>query len=236
MNTFISYLVSSRWGGNKTTRSYRTGLFAVVSAALIFGSFGVGKSQAAVIGPEHSLVGIKIYDKATIVLKKFGQPTKVITSSQGGNPYGGMQPGSAMQGMPGMPESGDSMSEGAAAPGEFSPSGLKNSPYNTDPIPAPNESILRYVKPGGVRIDFTVDKDGRVVQITVAGLKSNAKTSRGIILGSSYTQVLNKYGYPESQTNKNMGKVLLADYNQKFHVAFQFIGMKVVSITVAAIE
>jgi hypothetical protein len=73
----------------------------------------------------------------------------------------------------------------------------------------------------------------------VLGYKSSVRTSRGIALGSTYADVVEKYGYPEdhSLTGQSGGEpVLTASYMNREHVAFRFVDDKVVGIIVSAAE
>ncbi len=81
---------------------------------------------------------------------------------------------------------------------------------------------------------------GRVTEVTAIGYQDKlgqknrtpARTSRGIVLGSSFKDVINKYGWPTNLALAD-GKPLNAVYPSA-HLAFQFIDYKVVSITVSA--
>ncbi len=81
---------------------------------------------------------------------------------------------------------------------------------------------------------------GRVTEVTAIGYQDKlgqknrtpARTSRGIVLGSSFKEVVNKYGWPTNLTLVD-GKPMNAVYPSA-HLAFQFIDYKVVSITVSA--
>jgi hypothetical protein len=97
-----------------------------------------------------------------------------------------------------------------------------------------------------VSYEFLIGPDGHVIQIRVSGYKGgNARTQRGAVLGSSYKDVIRKYGYPEE--HYQVGRVLVASYRNKAHVQFQFMndrntanpltaGNKVVAMTIATVE
>jgi len=93
------------------------------------------------------------------------------------------------------------------------------------------EATYIYDKPNGLTYAFLLSPSGRVIQITVAGYKDAARTSRGIALGSTYSAVLSKYGFPEQQAVE--GDTVFLSYASRAHVAFQLIHNKVVSIMVA---
>jgi hypothetical protein len=103
-----------------------------------------------------------------------------------------------------------------------------------DTTVAPDDALYVYQKPNGVILEFLATADGRVIQIEVLGYKGSAKTERGITLGSSYSTVIDKYGYPESLDASN--GVTTMKYLDKQHVSFQLHENKVVGITVAAVE
>jgi hypothetical protein len=54
-----------------------------------------------------------------------------------------------------------------------------------------------YVRPDGGSLEFWINEDGRVAQIAATGHTGTAVTSKGLKLGSSYSQVLTSYGVPE---------------------------------------
>jgi hypothetical protein len=93
-----------------------------------------------------------------------------------------------------------------------------------------------YDKPNGLTYAFLLSPapNGRVIQITVAGYKSSARTSRGVVLGSTYAQVLAKYGFPEQQAVE--GDTVFISYAHRAHVAFQLMHNHVVSIMVAYVQ
>jgi len=193
--------------------------------------------SSAATGPERALVGVHIYDKASVVLKKFGNGFKVITggedtttsSTTEGVPsrYQSLIPSTQTGGTAGIP----------GAPGanaDFAPAGAQQGGQQTTQT-APDQVVYRYTLKNDVRVDFTFSSDGRVVQITAAGAKgAEVKTNKSVTLGTPYTTVLDKYGFPEHQQNEN--GFLTARYTDKSHVAFQFYQNKVVSITVTAAD
>ncbi len=56
---------------------------------------------------------------------------------------------------------------------------------------------LIYDRPNGGSLEFTISPDKRVIQIRETGYVGAYGTSRGIKLGTSYAQVVARYGYPE---------------------------------------
>ena len=106
-------------------------------------------------------------------------------------------------------------------------------------------SAIRWIyNKGGnkkIRLEFVINEDGRINQISVAApieVKFNgARTSRGIMLGSAYNQVLTQYGFPEKT------RIILPEfrfteayYTRDYHAAFAFdnnFQQRVVRITIA---
>jgi hypothetical protein len=55
-----------------------------------------------------------------------------------------------------------------------------------------------YMRPGGGSLEFWINEDGRVAQIAATGRTGSARTSKGVQLGSGYSQVMKAYGVPET--------------------------------------
>lgn len=98
-----------------------------------------------------------------------------------------------------------------------------------------------------ISYEFLIGTSGTVQQIRTIGYAGgNIKTSKGVQLGTTYKNVVLKYGVPEEQFR--VGRSLIASYRNKNHVVFQFLnqrgqqenpfsaGNKVIAITIAAIE
>jgi hypothetical protein len=98
-----------------------------------------------------------------------------------------------------------------------------------------------------VSYEFLIGPSGYVSQIRVTGyIGGNAKTQRGITLGSTYRDVVRAYGYPEEHAV--YGTTLVASYRNRAHLSFQFLndrviknnvinpGNKVIGITIATVE
>lgn len=85
--------------------------------------------------------------------------------------------------------------------------------------------------------DFVVqiDEDGRVVQLVGTSLRPvpGIYTSRGVGFGSTYSTVLNKYGWPQAHTAA--GNFIQTSFQDTAHVAFQFLNGRVVRIVVAEV-
>ena len=101
---------------------------------------------------------------------------------------------------------------------------------------------------GRVRLEFLINEDGRVAQISVAApIKSvpttipslhgpvAVKTSRGIRLGSGYATVVSRYGFPERTRKIPGGRFDESYYTRNYHCAFtedSLAGNRVVRITI----
>lgn len=214
------------------TRRYKTAarrgslvtLVAAISVILGLCATSSAPVAAATQQPERSLMGIKVFDKASIVLKKYGAPAKIMSAAA---PPAGSAAAAAPQGGP--PRPGSEFN----TPGPIAPPPAASS--TAAGAPAANQVVYEYNTKSGTTLDFTISTDGRVIQISAAGQKNaEVRTLRGVTLGTTYIDVINKYGYPESQDVDNA--VITMRYVDKAHVAFQLFNQKVVSVTVAAVE
>jgi hypothetical protein len=98
----------------------------------------------------------------------------------------------------------------------------------------PGEVTWIYDRPSGVELQFTLDASGRVIQIRATGAHDGVKTAKGVALGDSFSTIIKKYGWPESQ--EQQGGVLTTLYTERSHAAFQFYDNKLVGVIVAAVE
>lgn len=97
-----------------------------------------------------------------------------------------------------------------------------------------------------VSYEFLIGPGGRVSQIRVLGYYSKGtRTQRGVVLGSSYKDLVRLYGYPEEHILAN--GVLITSYKNKAHAQFQLIqskpgadpslqNYKIIAITIASVE
>jgi hypothetical protein len=97
-----------------------------------------------------------------------------------------------------------------------------------------------------VSYEFLVGPGGRISQIRVLGYYSKGtRTQRGVVLGSTYKDLVRLYGYPEEHIVNN--GVLIASYKNKAHAQFQLIqskpgadpslqNYKIIAITIASVE
>ena len=90
--------------------------------------------------------------------------------------------------------------------------------------------LFVYKRKGGIRMEFLVNEDGRVAQISVAAPAGktlpNAITSKGIKLGSNYQNVLSRYGFPERLRNLPGYRFQEAYFSKVHHAAFTFDALK----------
>jgi len=100
----------------------------------------------------------------------------------------------------------------------------------------PQEQVIRWIyELKNIILEFTLDRFGTVLQIRVIGERwHGARTSKGLTLGSTYKQVLTRYGFPE--VHEYHGNTLIVGYPERHHLAFALINKKVVSITVALVD
>ncbi|MGC4045107.1 MAG: hypothetical protein QM758_15050 [Armatimonas sp.] len=97
-----------------------------------------------------------------------------------------------------------------------------------------------------VSYEFLIGPGGRISQIRVLGYYSKGtRTQRGVVLGSTYKDLVRLYGYPEEHTVA--GGVLIASYKNRAHANFQLIqskpgadpslqNYKIIAITIASVE
>jgi len=175
----------------------------------------------------------------------------------GGSPYGGGSPGGSfgappLGAAPGMAGGGGGVpslapgnegSFGAGMPGmPGSPGGAGGAN-----IPEYSTAILWiYERPNDVRLEFLINEDGRVAQISAAAPAGRqypgAQTARGVRLGSDFVRVMESYGNPERHRLLPGLRFYETYYTKNYHAAFTFDtnprdpardGMKVVRITIA---
>jgi hypothetical protein len=118
-----------------------------------------------------------------------------------------------------------------------------------------NAALWTYRRQGGVTLEFLINEDGLVAEISLSGRTFPASTGRGIHLGSGYSQLLTTYGFPDShrilsinQTGvqptampyssvvKSGGQATQVTYTTKHNVAFTLLNNQVVRMTVALAE
>ncbi len=187
----------------------------------------------SVLAAERSLAGVRVFSPVGSALQKFGSPSQILTQGQLADvvmgPFGPQltSVGAGMAGMQGRAGYGQSPVTGAAGAG-----------YNTastTPTPESNQTVYVFPAPGLSQYGIVSSGGGRVIGIWVVGQKGSPATSRGIRLGSTYAEVVEKYGYPESH-EISVGGMLVTHYEEKSHVKFVFDRQRVVGIYVAAAD
>ncbi|MCL6519728.1 MAG: hypothetical protein K6T99_07840 [Armatimonadetes bacterium] len=191
---------------------------------------------------ELQLAGIRLGRSALSIIQKYGNPTEIrvgstrqaATDTGAGSPFGtaeGPPPGmggasnpfAALEGPP--PSAGGSSASGQSSPFQGSTGGKANKQS------APEVTWI-YRFPKNHTLEFIINPDGIVIQIAAFGVDwPGIGTSKGIKLGSTYKDVIMKYGYPES--HQKSGMQMVTKYIEKNRVAFTFLGKTVVGITIA---
>ena len=179
---------------------------------------------------EISLAGIRLGRSCLNVLQKYGDPSEVRVGAraQTDAQAGGMQnpfapPGMGIEMPPGM---GMEMPPGLSMPGMPQPQAQQASA---------REITWIYRFSQNRTLEFIIDPEGRVLQITAVGVEwSGLRTAKGVVLGSTYKQVIMAYGFPES--HEKSGIELVTRYADSDRVAFTLVGNQVVSITIAFMD
>jgi hypothetical protein len=185
------------------------------------------------VAAEHSLGGIKIFNPISVVLKKFGDPTLIapttsvvpvdydieypILASSGGN--------NSSYTMPENSDTGTNLSSLAAAHDPFDTLYDRGSRYY---FSSPKRGLI---------FEFVTTTAGRVIGEKVYGYHSQIRTSLGIGLGSTYAEILLKYGYPDQTSNvasPDGNDMLTLSYVQHDNVVFRLIRNRVAAISVVA--
>jgi hypothetical protein len=108
-----------------------------------------------------------------------------------------------------------------------------------------SNAILWIYKVGAkkdVRLEFLINEDGKVAQISVAAPSGitypGTNTARSVSLGSTLNRVMESYGYPERHRMLPGLRFYEVYYTKNHHAAFTLdttgkSGMKVVRITIA---
>jgi len=159
----------------------------------------------------------------------------------GGFPGGGFPGGGSTGSLPGFPGGAPGGFSGGApggfpgAPGGFpgAPGGASGFPGSTaTAAPVKPPVTLIYNRANGGSLEFTISPDKRVVQIRETGYNGAYGTARGIKLGTSYSAVVGRYGYPEN--TEISGSIINIDYRNTLHCGFQFLDQRLVGIIVAS--
>ena len=147
----------------------------------------------------------------------------------GGGGYPGMGGGGGYPGMAG----GFGGSGGLSVGSSVGPFG-----QTTSALARQQETTWIYDRKVGdnvVSYEFLIGPDGRVIQIKTSGYKGgNTRTARGLALGTTYKEVIQKYGYPEDQ--QQVGPILVMSYKSRSHASFQLMENKIIAIVIAVTE
>jgi hypothetical protein len=158
----------------------------------------------------------------------------------GGSPFGGG--GNSPGGVPTLPPAGGNGPGMGMSPGGNSPFGAPGALTPGQPaMPEYSTAVLWiYKRPGNVRLEFLINEDGRVAQISVAAPAGvsypGTRTSRGVSLNSTFAQVMEAYGNPERHRMLPGLRFYEAYYSKNYHAAFTFDtqkNMRTVRITIA---
>ena len=166
------------------------------------------------------------------IIQKFGNPNdiRIGAVAQDQQSPNAPMPSPMMGGMPGMEglpgQMPSDMSAGPGAPMSGMPTMTKKR--------AP-ELIWIYRFPKNRTLEFIISPDGRVMQIAAYAAEwPNVRTSKGITFGSTYKDLLTKYGFPESHERSNIQ--LMARYPDKQRAVFVMVGQTVVGITIGLMD
>ncbi|MCX6377160.1 MAG: hypothetical protein NTU88_14205 [Armatimonadetes bacterium] len=166
------------------------------------------------------------------IIQKFGNPTEIRVGAvaQDQQSPNAPMPSPMMGGMPGMEGlPGQMPSDVYGAPGGPMP-GMPNITKKRAP-----ELTWIYRFPKNKTLEFIISPDGRVMQIAAYAAEwPNVRTSKGITFGSTYKDLLAKYGFPESHQQVNIQ--LIARYPDKQRAIFVMVGQTVVGMTIGLMD
>jgi hypothetical protein len=164
---------------------------------------------------------------------------------------GGGGGGGGMFGPPILPPAGGSGGpEGFPGMGAMpGPGGMMGAPGGSSTGPETSSALLWIYNKGTTRLEFLINEDGKVAQISVAAPAKNlvktvttkmgkpvaVKTARGVTLGSGYNSVVERYGFPERTRLIMGGRFDESYFTKDYHAAFTVDALKdrkVVRITI----
>ncbi len=181
-----------------------------------------------------------------------------MMSSRGGGSLDGGDGPPAMGGGPpaGFGSSGPSSGGGFGGQGMMGGGGPGMGPFGQTTSTAARQQEVTWIynrkfkdikgNTNVVSYEFLIGPGGRISQIRVLGYYSKGtRTQRGVVLGSTYKDLVRLYGYPEEHIVNN--GVLIASYKNKAHAQFQLIqskpgadpslqNYKIIAITIASVE
>lgn len=232
------------------TAAVLAALFPLASPAR---AAGPERSLAGVaIFDSGSVVTRKFGNPSRILVGGVGAAVGGANGSAGSSGSSGGYPGSSsgtagaglLPGFPGVPTGGQGSLGGefpgsqGGSPGGFSGSsgGFSGSSGGIlggiAAVPIKPPVTLVYDRAKGGSLEFTVSPDKRVIQIRETGYSGSYGTARGIRLGTTYSAVVARYGYPENTSIA--GPIINIDYKDTLHCGFQFLDQKLVGIIVAS--
>jgi hypothetical protein len=197
---------------------------------------------SAASAAEVQLAGVKLGTPANKVLQKLGNPVEINIGTAAAQPSGqpaagggmgmgargGMGGGMAASmgmgargGMGGGMAASMGMGGMAGRAGTAAPSASKQPTTNA----AATVTTWVYDYPKGKKdreLRLTINTQGIVVEIEARSAQwKGVKTSRGITFGSTYRDIIAKYGFPDSQ--EQQGTSLLLKYRQKYQLVFTLV-------------
>ena len=219
----------------------RSALFAVIALLLV----GTGSKAAQAPRFERQLLGIRLMSRGIHVLRKYGSPSKVLV----GNDVLFLFSTVRLPDKDFLTVDVTRLDGTGATGGTAGPYGPGAGPYGPGsgaytPTPAPGiESgdtteqrgrfvfwIYEYPRKGLTNI-FALDEEGRVVAIGQAGGRASTKTARGVGIGTPYSDIVRRYGFPETHTKSTAQGVLPIDllnvsFEESHGVQFFFINQQ----------
>ena len=198
-----------------------------IGMAIALLALGASIASAA----ELQLAGIRLGRSALTILQKYGNPTEVRVgqaSRTAGEQIPAPQMPQNMQ-MPTMP----------GLEGMMPDMSMQMQPQQQNPNVVqrrgPPEVIWTYKFPKNKTLEFIVSPDGRVMQIAAFGVEwPIVRTEKGIVFGSTYKDVLAKYGFPEA--HDRTGIELLLRYPDRHRAIFTLVDQQVVGITIGLMD
>lgn len=193
---------------------------------------------SSVFAAELELGGMKLSRSALTILKRFGDPNEIRV---GGTMVGGVATAGGPS--PTIPSGGggdDDDSYGkedsfAAPARSAAPARTVATPVMTRAPRIGPEVTWIYRFPNNRSLEFIVSGDGHIIQIAAFGIGwDEIRTSKGIVLGSTYKDLIFKYGFPETQTIN--GNNMVIGYPTRDRVVFSLVAKTVVGITIALVD
>lgn len=227
---------SAKARGMRMVRRGRAFAYILVIVVLCVSASAASCAQTM----ELRLAGVWLGRSALTIVQKYGNPSEIRVGpsrqSAATDQFSGMS--SAEAPPPGFPSTGPSGFAGFEQPPSFGPpTSGPGSQGGTQALSKPSAPEVTWIYrfPKNRTLEFVINPDGVVIQIAAYGVEwPGLATSKGIKLGSTYRDVILKYGYPES--HQRTGLQMVTKYVERNRVAFTFIGRTVVGITIALMD